>query len=166
MLVNSIAIDQSDNVWVAYHNQLVKFSKNVWKVYSEKELGYTPYNIGDIKINSKNYVVGSIDYSYSSMGDHSSSPSALVFDGEKTASLYSGFSRGFQKVFVDHKDNVWCFGLFSEFAVLTSKQWKQIKFIKDYSVRNVWAMNEDADHRIWFGTEDGIYISDNNPLNH
>ena len=130
-----------------------------------KRIGFSPYNISDIKINSKNYVFGTIDYSYSSTADHSSSPSAFVFDGEKTASLYSGFSRGFQKVFIDHKDNIWCFGSISECAVLTGKQLKKINFINKYSRKCVWAMQEDAENRIWFGTEDGIYISDNNPLN-
>jgi len=162
-ILNSITIDRSDNVWVAYHNQLIKISNNVWKVYSYKELGFTPYHIGDIKINSKNCVVGAIDYYYSSAVDHSSSPSAFVFDEKNSASLFSGPLHGFEKVFVDHKDNIWFFGILSDFALLIDKQWKQINFVN--SVRRINSINEDADHRIWFGTGDGIYISDKNPLN-
>ena len=166
-LENSMMIDQSDNVWVAYHNQLVRISNNGWKIYSEKELGFAPYNISDIQFNSKNYIVGALDYSLSSLGDHSSSPSAFVFDGNNKASLFYDTFRGFPKLFIDHKDNIWCFGIMSDCVLLVGKQWKKIvDFNGEYSGGGVWTMNEHADRRIWFGTEDGIYISDKEPLNH
>jgi hypothetical protein len=87
-MIHSIAIDQSDNIWLAlveYVNGgcLVKISKDKWNVYGEKELGFQPYWWGRIQCDNKNRLLGSIVYYLSSdSGPHF--PNFFIFDGKKT----------------------------------------------------------------------------------
>jgi hypothetical protein len=164
--IKSIAIDQLDNVWLAlsdYVTQayMVKISNNDWEVYDENDFGFRPYYFGGIQCDRKNRVVTAIDYSLSSTWNHSSSPGAFIFDGENTISLFSDSPRGFQKVFIDHKDNIWGFGVGKDCVVWNSGYW--IKFDRsEFGGSSVWVIKEDTEHRIWFGTESGIYIRPNN----
>jgi ligand-binding sensor domain-containing protein len=154
-LVSNIAIDQSDNVWIAFYNSLVKISNNEWKIFSDVELGFSPYYISDIQCNSKNKIIGAIDYSFSS-SIAPSRPNLFVFDGKKTTLLSSDDAYSIQNITIDHNDDVWCYGW------VGSGVWIGERFEKiDSSVFGesiVWTIKEDADQRIWFGTDDGIYI--------
>jgi len=159
-LVSNIVIDQSDHVWVAYYNCLVKISNDGWKVFTDAELGFTPYHINDIKINSKNSVVGVIDYSFSSIKFPPTSPDFFVFDGEKTTLLSSNGALGLTimpKITLDHHDHIWCFGTGSKFGVWMDDQWMQLDR-SEFGGSNPWVIKEAPDHKIWFGNEKGVFI--------
>jgi len=159
-LVSNIAIDHSDNIWVAYCDCLVKISNSEWKIFTNKELGFSPYYINAIQINSKNNVAGVIDYSFSSSFISSSSPDFFIFDGKKSTlfSCNTGIHRMMMpQITIDHNDYVWCFGFVSICGVWIGKHWKQIDF-SELGGSNAWAMKEAPDHKLWIGTENGIYI--------
>lgn len=159
--VSNIEIDQSDNIWVAYYNCLVKISNSEWKIFTDQELGFTPYHINDIKINSNNSVVGVIQYSTSSMIFPLSSPDLFIFDGENTTllSCNDGPIRFdmMTEITIDHNDYVWCYGVGSIVGVWIEDQWT--KFDRsEFGGSSVWTIKEAPDHKIWIGTEYGIYI--------
>ncbi len=162
--VKSIAIDRSDNVWLALSDEineayLVKISNNKWNVYAEKELGFKPFYFGDIEFNSKNCLVGAIDHS---IGGSlvTPPPHFFTFDGKTTTLLscddaYIHISK--PKITIDHNNYVWHYGVNSDCGVWVGERWK--KFDRsEFGGSSVWALKEDARKRIWFGTEDGIYI--------
>ena len=153
-MIHSIAVDQSDNVWLALgeyvnHSYLVKISKDNWNVYTGKELGFTPYWWGNIQCDSKNRLWGTISYALSSYsGPHF--PHFFIFDGEKTTLLsYDDIP----EINVDNNDYVWYFGG----ALWIGNRWIQLD-ISEFGGSRVTVIKEAPDHRIWFGTENGIYI--------
>jgi hypothetical protein len=164
--IKGIAIDKSDNVWLAlgdYVNQayLVKISQDNWNLYGEKDLGFKPYYLGGIQCDSKNRLWATLDYSLSSTWI-SPSPHFFIFDGKNTTQLSCGDNMhlgGLRSgITIDHNDYAWCFGVGSESGVWIGKQWKQFDFNGEYAGGGVWVIKEDASHRIWLGTENGIYI--------
>jgi len=165
--IRGIAIDKSDNVWLslsdyATWSSLVKISGEKWNVYTEKELGFMSYNMGGIQLDSKNRLWGAIDYSLSSV-ILVGSPNFFIFDGKQTTQLSSGNyfnTNGHTQITIDNKDNVWYFGIGTASGVWIGEQWKPF----DNSVLgglNPWIIKEDPKGRLWFGTENGIYIRPN-----
>ena len=165
--IQGIAIDKSDNIWLSlsdYVNRssLVKISNDMWTVYGEKELGFMPYHMGGIQFDSKNRLWGVIDYSLSSVWI-SPSPHCFIFDGKQTTQLSCGNDihiGGRPRVTIDRNDYVWCFGVASVCGVWIGEQWQQL----DSSVFggvNPCIIKEDSNRRLWFGTENGIYIRSN-----
>ena len=162
--IKGIAIDKSDNIWLSLsdyvtRSSLVKISNDTWTVYGEKELGFMPYYMGGIQFDSKNRLWGVIDYSLSSaMGGHS--PHFFIFDEKQTTQLTCGNNirvGGRPQITIDNKDNVWCFGIGMTSGVWIGEQWQQF----DNSVLgglNPWIIKEDPKGRLWFGSENGIYI--------
>ena len=164
-LINGIAIDKSDNVWLAlgdYVNQvyLIKISKDEWIEYSEKDLGFKPYYLGGIQCDSKNRLWVTIDYSLSST-IISPSPHFFIFDGKNTTQLSCGDNMRSSirsGITIDHKDNVWCFGLLGQgTGVWIGEQWTLLD-PSEFDGSSIRVIKEAPDHRIWFGTENGIYI--------
>jgi ligand-binding sensor domain-containing protein len=162
--IKGIAIDKSDNIWLSlsdYVNQgyLVKISNEQWEVYDEKDLGFKPYYFGGIQFDSKNRLWGAIDYSLSSTLI-SPSPHFFIFDEKRTTQLSCGSNiriGGRPQITIDNKDNVWCFGIGMMCGTWIGEQWTQF----DNSVLgglNPWIIKEDPNGRLWFGTENGIYI--------
>jgi len=175
--IKGIAIDRSDNVWLAlgdYVNQayLARISHDKdgnggkWEVFDENDLGFKPYYFGGIACDSKNRIWGALDYSLSSDSAlSSSSPHYFVFDGKNATQLscndnaHIGGPR--MGITIDHNDYAWCFGTDYAWCVGSGSgawagdQWMQIDFEDDMGI---WAIKEDADYRMWFGTENGIYI--------
>ena len=85
-----------------------------------------------------------------------------VFFNSKNSIIPEGFSTN--NIAIDK--NIWLFGI-SECGLLIGNHFEEIvDFNGDYYGGGVWSMKEDSDYRIWFGTEDGIYISEKDPLNH
>jgi ligand-binding sensor domain-containing protein len=163
--IKSIAIDKSDNVWLSlsdYVNQayLAKISNGEWYVYDENDFGFTPYYFGGIQIDSKNRLWGTIDYSLSSTFV-SPSPHFFIFDGKNTAQLSCGENMRIggsrTGITIDKNDNIWCFGVGSVCGVWVGEQWIQLDK-SDFGGSSVWVIKEDLNRRIWFGTENGIYI--------
>ena len=62
------------------------------------------------------------------------------------------------EITIDHNNNVWCYGFSCDYGVWIDKNWTKIDFSEYDEIRSIWTMKESPDHKIWFGTEDGIYI--------
>jgi ligand-binding sensor domain-containing protein len=162
--VKGISFDKSDNVWLSlsdYVNRgyLVKISNDKWNIYDENDLGFKPYYFGGIQCDSKNRLWGAIDYSLSSTWV-SPSPHFFIFDGTRTTPLSCGndIRVGNQpKITVDNNDYVWCFGTASVCGVWIGEQWIQFDS-SEFGGSSVRAIEESPSRRIWFGTENGIYI--------
>ena len=173
--INSIAIDQSDNVWLGVYNHLIKITNSGgWEIYSGEELGfyqYGPgggYDIGYIKINSKNCVIGTLDYKFYGF----EAPPLLfpvpnllvmfIFDGEKTTEfvIWNYFYTGISNITIDHNDYIWC----SQKWVNPNRHgvWyggEHGEIIDDSKFDDYIAtIREAPDYKIWFGTGNGIYI--------
>jgi ligand-binding sensor domain-containing protein len=166
-LINGIEIDKSDNVWVAlgeYVNQayLMKISKDEWTIYYENNLGFKPYSIGGIQFDSSGRLWGAIDYSSLSGWSSPPSPHFFIFDGNNSTLLSCGNNLSItqSRVTIDRNDYVWCFGVTSVCGVWINEQWTQFDQY-EFGGSSVWMIEEDSLHRIWFGTENGIYIRKN-----
>jgi ligand-binding sensor domain-containing protein len=166
--IHGIAIDQSDNVWLAlgdYVNEacLVKITDNKWNLYGEKELGFKPYYLGGIQCDSKNRLWVTVDYSLSSAWI-SPAPHFFVFDGKNTTQLSCGddmrFSSPRSGITIDHNDYVWCYGMASTGGVWIGKQWIELNR-SDFGGLRVCVIKEGPNNRLWFGTENGIYVEKN-----
>jgi|GEM_PF-689773 len=164
--IHGIAIDQSDNVWLAlgdYVNQvyLAKISGNKWSLYGEKELGFKPYYIGGIQCDNKNRLWVALDYSLSS-AMISRGPHFFIFDGKNTTQLYCGDSMhtGSSRsgITIDHNGSAWCYGVGTDSGVWIDNQWYRFDFNGEYAGGGAWVIKEDRHHKLWIGTEDGIYI--------
>jgi ligand-binding sensor domain-containing protein len=68
-----------------------------------------------------------------------------------------GIRVGKQKITIDHKDNVWCFGAGATCGVWIGNRWTQLDR-SEFGGSSVWIIKEDTERRIWFGTENGVYI--------
>ena len=164
--IHGITVDQLDNVWLSsgdYVNEayLVKISNDRWDVFDKIDFGFTPYYFGEIQFDSKNRLWGAIDYSLSSTMINF--PHFFIFDGEKSTQLScgdywrnAGSLSGFT---IDHNDYVWCFEG-STNGVWIDEKWS-ILGSSAFNGSKVWVIKEDRDHKIWFGTGNGIYIKDN-----
>ena len=152
-MIHSITVDKSDNVWLALgeyvnHSYLVKISNDILNVYTEKELGFMPYWWGAIQCDSENRLWGTISYILSSYsGPHF--PHFFIFDGKETTLLSYDDISG---ITIDN-DNVWWFGG----ALWIDNRWIQLD-ISEFGGSRVRVVKEAPDHRIWFGTENGIFI--------
>jgi ligand-binding sensor domain-containing protein len=159
-LIQSLAIDHNDNVWLALgetvtQTYLVKISGKGWTTYSGDDIGFAPYYLGDIVINSQNEVCASIDYSLSSSFIHSG-PKAFVFDGNYSVRLDPGSETMIRSLKVDNEDNIWC-NTFNGFAVYNWDKWT----INDSIFKDMgsFTIEQAPDKKIWIGTGDGIYIN-------
>lgn len=159
--VRSVAIDASDNVWLALNeivndSYLVKISNDNWTTYTSSDLGFTPYYFGNIEINSKNELCGSIDYSLSSMISNSG-PQVFVYNGNSSAQLQFDNESNIKFISIDNQDNIWC-GTYGGFAVYNGQEWTiDNSSFKDLSV---FTIEQSPDNKMWIGTGSGIYIND------
>ena len=160
--VKSIAIDKNDNVWLAFtqtvsQTYLAKISKNIWTVYSNKELGFSPYYYGSIKTDSKNQLWAGIDYSLMSASSNKK-PIAYMFDGNSSKQLQNDDNwLGFKSITIDNKDRIW--GLdFEGYMVYDGNKWiiDHLKF-KDIGL---FAIEQAPDGKMWLGSGNGVYIND------
>lgn len=160
--VKSIAIDEDDNVWLALNeivndSYLMRISKGNWTTYTSSDLGFTPYYLGNLEINSKNELCGAIDYSLSSFYTNSGRPQVFIYDGKLPAKLKSDIASNVKFISIDNQDNIWC-GTSDGYAVYDGLVWSiDSTSFKDVGV---FAIEESPDHKIWIGTGSGIYIND------
>jgi len=159
--VKSITIDKNDNVWLAFtqtvsQTYLAKISKDIWTVYSNKELGFSPYYYGSITTNSKNQLCGAIDYSLSSMSSNKR-PMAFVFDGN-SATQYQNNDNwvGLQSITIDNKDRIWGIDGWG-YTVYDGSKW--ITDHETFKDNSVFAIEQAADGKMWMGTGNGVYIN-------
>jgi len=159
--ITSVAIDQDDAVWLAQYSDadgsfLTKFNNQTWTVYSKDELGFAPFMIREIKINSKNEVCGSIDYVFS-QSEINPGPQCFIFDGENARQLKFDDTSNILQIIVDHKDHIWGFGL-HQVAMFDGTNWT----VDSTTFKNtiITSIAQSHDNKIWIGTTDGIYIND------
>ena len=155
-LINSIAIDQSDNVWLTVNNYLVKVSDKKWEVFDKNDLGLTNYIFSGIHFNSKNQLLGINDHSFN--GYLIQPPAELYFFNGKKTTILSYIDNvtsipGTTKIIIDHNDNIFVSGC----DVWIGGQWTPFDR-SEFGGSGVWVINEDLQHRLWFGTENGIFI--------
>jgi len=177
-LIHSIAIDQLDNVWLGLSDHLIKIQNSGgWEIYSSEELGFSQfflkkgYYIRDIQINSENYIIGAIDYSFYSFDKHPfyfPVPNLLVmfiFNGEKITEFvtWAYFFAGIAIIGIDHNDYIWCSQNWVKPSRLAVWYGGEYGKMIDYSQfdDSIFTIKEAPDYKIWFGTGTGIYISDN-----
>ena len=160
-LINDIAIDQSDNIWLTVNNYLVKVTDDKWKIYDKNDLELTNFIFAGIQFNSKNLLLGITDHSFN--GFAIQPPCELYnFDGKKST-LLSKIDNltsipGQTKITIDSNDYIWCYGVIGGICgVWVGDQWKQLDLSK-FGGSSVWAMKEASDYKMWFGTDNGIYI--------
>ena len=160
-LVNRITIDKSDNVWLALtvfvnNSYLIKISNNQWQQYSAKELGFSPYYVSDIKMNSKNKLFCSVDYSLSSTAVNKG-PKLFSFDGASSTQITGDETNSVQNIMIDNKDRVWC-TLNGGYALYDGKIWQSD--LSTFANDGVFTIKQAPDSRIWIGTGNGICIQD------
>jgi len=160
-LVNKITVDKSDNVWLALtvfvnNSYLIKISNNQWQQYSTKELGFSPYYVSDIKMNSKNKLFCSVDYSLSSTAVNKG-PKLFSFDGAASTQITDNEVNSVQNIMIDNKDRVWC-TLNGGYALYDGKIWQSD--LSTFANDGVFTIKQAPDSRIWIGTGNGICIQD------
>jgi ligand-binding sensor domain-containing protein len=160
--VRSIAIDKNDNVWLAFtqtvlQTYLAKISKEVWTVYSNKELGFSPYYYGNIKTDSKNQLWGAIDYSLSSSISYNR-PMTYVFDGNTATQFKSDVNEfGFWSITIDNKDRIWGIDIYG-YMVYDGNKWITDK--GTFKDKGLYTIEQAPDGKMWMGTGNGVYIND------
>jgi len=160
--INDIATDQSDNVWLTVNDYLVKFSGNKWNVYDKNDLGLSNFIFSGIQFNSNNMLIGINDHSFN--GLMIQPPCELFsFDGKKSTILSTIDNitsiPGRTKITIDQNDNVWCYsvGSMNFGGVWNGDKWVLLDS-SEFGGSRVWVIKEDTEGRMWFGTENGIYI--------
>ena len=159
--VKSITIDKNDNVWLAFtqtvgQTYLVKNSKDIWTIYSNTELGFSPYYYGCIRTDSKNLLYGALDYSLSSQSSDKR-PVAFMFDGNSSTQFQIEDNWvGLRSITIDNKDRIWGTDHFG-FTVFDGKKW--ITDHVTFKDNGVFAIEQAADGKMWMGTGTGVYIN-------
>ena len=142
------------------HSSLVKISNYKWNIYTEKELGFSPYSVSDIQCDSKGRLWGAIDYSYSS-AMISPAPHFFIFDGKKATTFSWGdnmFAGNRPRITIDHNDYAWCLAWACNLCgVWNGDKWTLFDG-SEFGSSPVWIIREDTNHKMWFGTENGVYI--------
>lgn len=158
--VQTITIDHDDNVWlglgeIVNNASIIRISGSKWKVFTTDDLGFKPFYFGCLKVNSKNELCGSIDYSLmSTMVIHG--PQVFIFDGNGSKLLnFDNMTRTWS-ITIDHEDNIWCC-TFHGIAVYNGEEW----YIKEMTWTAIYNIVQAPDKTIWLCTADGILI--NNP---
>ena len=159
--VQGIAVDRNDNVWLALgetvgNSYLTKISGDKWNTYTSDDIGFAPYYLSDIAVNSHNEVCVAIDYSLSSIWVHSG-PLAFVFDGFSSVELKMDHTTSAGSLLVDKEDNIWC-TTGHGFAVYNWEYWIQNDSI--FRECGSFEIVQAPDNAIWIGTGDGIYINE------
>jgi ligand-binding sensor domain-containing protein len=159
-LIHGIAIDSYDNVWIAAanyvdHTYLASLSNNQWKFVTEEDLGFAPYYIGNIGVNSKNEVCAAIDYSLSSFWT-TDRPQVFIYKGDSTEQLKHDSIHNVRSLTVDNQDNIWCITPWG-YAMYDGSEWHIDH--SNFREHSVFAIEQAPDNKIWIGTGKGIHIN-------
>ena len=159
--VHSIAIDSKDNVWftsgeTVNNTYLTEISESHWKTYTSEDLGFAPYYLSEIAVNSHNEVCVGVDYSLSSTWNHLG-PHVFVFNGNSSIQLMIESTRSVNALAVDNEDNIWC-TTGQGFAVYNWEHWLRNDSI--FQESGSFEIVQAPDNAIWIGTGHGIYINE------
>lgn len=128
----------------------------IWTTYTSDDLGFSPYSLGNIQINSENELCASVDYSLSSLGINSG-PQVFVFDGKSSEQFQFDNITKIKSLTVDNEDNIWC-NTYHGFAVYNWDKW----VVNDSIFKDIgsFTIEQSQDNRIWIGTGNGVFIND------
>jgi len=159
--VLNIAVDQNDKVWLTLgetvnNSYLTEIAGAHWKTYSSEDLGFAPYYLSEIAVNSHNEVCVGIDYSLSSSW-YDLGPQVFVFDGNSSIQLKIDSTRSVNALAVDNEDNIWC-TTGQGFAVYNWENW--IRNDSIFRGSGSFEIVQAPDNAIWIGTGNGIYINE------
>ncbi|SKC13634.1 ligand-binding sensor domain-containing protein [Dyadobacter psychrophilus] len=164
-MVQSIVIDQSNHAWVAINDGIEEVSlarinaDNSVSVAGSKELGFKPYYFGNIVVNNSNELLGSIDYSLSSLMI-AGRPQIFKFNGSKARILNLPDEENVQyythRIFSAKNGNLWVsfFGTDKECGIFDGKNWTFPKL----GTSGIFAFAESPNGEMWLGTGEGVYI--------
>ena len=160
--IQGIAVDKEDNVWLtlSYYNyecNLIKIVDGTFTVYSKKELGFSPFYLSGIAINSDNQPYFVISY-INGEPKTDQRPQLFTFDGSKSSQFQFNETSIPLDVMIDNKDNIWCYGFFGTYAVFNGQNWIVDK--AKFKESGISTIKQSPDKHIWVGTDDGIYIND------
>jgi len=160
-----IVIDKNDNVWVGLTEivntpYLVKISNNNWTIFSKNEIGFTPYYIGNIELNSKNELYVAIDYSLSSMAINNGHQ-VFIFNNETTGKLQFDNETNIFSTTIDNQDYIWFIGskpsgLSGIYGYYNGFTWKFDQ--TSLSTEFLTCIKQAKDNKMWIGTFKGLYI--------
>lgn len=164
-MISSIAIGGNNKVWVGLNdyvenNFLVKIENEQITRYTAKNIGFTPYYLGDICVDSKDQLYVLSDYSLSS-SMYNDGPHIFSFDGKNTKKIYCPYD-DLHSMMIDSKNNLWCIPRYpKDILVYKNDEWHVFSiFDKEDTEQAIFCIQEAPDGKIWVGTAKGIYIID------
>jgi hypothetical protein len=156
-LVNDVAIDYQDQVWVATSSGVAFFNGNSWIPYDESS-GLTYNTIEAIVIDNQNKVW--VAHSY---GVDVFDGSNWIFYGkkyDKTPLIEVEELSGVQTLAVDNKGFVWA-GTFGKGAsVFNGSDWQTYDSRECFYGSSVNSIACDSRDRLWLGTDFGLAVFD------
>ncbi len=161
-LIQGLCADRMGNIWIALSGlvdqaRLARISGRDWHVYTDEDLGFSPYYWGTMDVNSRNQVFVSIDYTLSSLWQHPG-PDLIKFDGNVCEQIQADSIRRYISfITIDRNDRVWCGG-YDQLSIYDRGTWSSVDW--DFSETGIFAIEQSPDGRMWLGTGQGIFISD------
>lgn len=153
-------IDRMDNTWFPLTNnsfmRLACYTGTDWRIYTDQELDIGSIFIGDLDVNSKNKICGSIDYSLISNALNPG-PDIFIFDGDTTNKTTYDTLYDIRSIFVDKQDNIWCINYTGGIGVFDGKEWYRNDTI--FKGIELTEMEQSPDMQIWLGSRNGIYLN-------
>ncbi len=162
-MISGIAVAGND-VWVGLNEyvndaRIAKITNDNVTVYSNKQLGFSPYYLGNLCVNSKNQLYVNNDYSLSSMM-YNESPNIFSFDGKSTQ-LIDCTHGDINYISIDRKDNIWCISpLINYILVFDGHKWLAYNIFPEGVNDGIFCIEEAPDGSMWIGTGNGLYIVD------
>ncbi len=166
--VSDIIVDGNNNKWIAIsgaaqNNCIIKIAGENWTLFNEQQIGFAPYNFGNLALNKSNHLYVSVDYMLSSLWDMTR-PQIIQYNGTNWSINNPVDSDGeplgyVGKINVDLEGYIWASLSGRQGCVLVmynGKQW--IYNSSDFPVESVSAIEADLSNNIWLATGDGIYI--------
>jgi ligand-binding sensor domain-containing protein len=135
---------------------LVRISNGKWSLFDSDDLGFSPYYIANIGINSDDEVCAAIDYSLSSTWENVG-PQVFIFNGKTSEQLQFDNLTKVWSVTVDRSDHLWC-PTWDGYAIYDGDQWIVDK--ETFSDFSIFVIAQAPDQKMWFGTGDGVFISE------
>lgn len=152
-----IEIDGQNNIWTAHPTSISKYNGTFWTNYNSEQLGFEPFSISDIDIDSRNIIYGVIDYAGFSGGMMYPSldkPTIFSFDGLQGHTILTD-SVYFRTMLIDQDDHIWCS---STFNMRCYDNTNLIEKARLNSNHNSFVIKESPSGDIWIGGGDGVYI--------
>ncbi len=163
--IQDVEIDNNDAVWctmteIVNNTWIIKITGDSLETYDSADLGFSPYSITDIALNSAGDLIGLIDYSLSSnYYADSENPDVFIFDGEssETFSLDDVYLES--ALSVDHEDRIWVGG-FGRLLFYENGEWKTIT--RGLYNKSIYAIRFH-DNQVWVGTNAGMVVYKTQP---